>query len=1036
MNQSPLLSIIVPVYNVEPHLEKCLSSIQKQTFRNLEILAVDDGSSDGCAKILQSYAAKDSRIRVLRHEKNRGLFQARLTGVAAAQGEYIAFVDGDDAVTLDYYRPLIQRAEEENADMVMGNTIMEDENHWRFRYNSNFGLTAERTLCGKEIFRRFFENEGACFSWHTVYNKIYRRSLWKQALPDYAPIQERLIMTEDIAFSVVLYYYAQKMCFLPIDGYIYYRHSAASTGVSASVEAVRSKFRDVRRVFEFVKAFLESHELLPEFGGQYREWKERYFRWHSWNVQEALNRFQLSAGEAKQLKREFLEFYGKDDFEFARREDSFFTELKSSWNKQTEDLIGLICSPEVKAVSFDMFDTLVMRPFWNPDDLFRLVQIRMEKRFPQYRALSFYDMRIEAENSARKRLSVSSASFEDVTLEEIYREMSRLYLLPEEDCRELMQEEERLEIQFCSPRKSMKRLYELSLYIGKKVIITSDMYLPESVITRILENCGYRGHAHLYLSSSCRRLKATGNLYRMILSKEGLLPSELLHIGDSWHSDIQAGQAAGLRTFFVPKASDVFANWVSELKTNRCMKVLKEPSGEMIRYEYAAKQLPIRCMMALIANRYFDNPFYHCFYEGSDYNADPYLIGLYPVGMMVFGFVRELIDDAKKQGYDTLHFLARDGYLLQKVYDLLRPADAPPSHYFYTSRKALLSYAIHQPRDLFSIAQSIQITSHTPAELLSLYAPLLRPLTEEDRKRYYEAGVLLDVPFRDMSSFVSFVRAVIEISYDEKKAAASHSEMERYIRSIFQPHDAAIDLGYSGTLQGILCSLAGYPIDVYFLYSNGSTSAHTADRYGFRMKCYYDYTPAGSVSVRESLLMENGPSCIGYRKNGGTLSPVFEKNPLCYAEKYVYEEVHRGAYEFAQELLHHFADWQELFQLRAAEVSAPFEYFLCHAPAFDRALFSCCSMEDEVYAGISGYSLETIWGEDMAERGLLGTQPPSASSAAFASHSLPKGMEDLYTDGLFVRAYQWANRKFPKGSKSRENVKKIAARFFKEEPKQ
>ena len=287
-----------------------------------------------------------------------------------------------------------------------------------------------------------------------------------------------------------------------------------------------------------------------------------------------------------------------------------------------------------------------------------------------------------------------------------------------------------------------------------------------------------------------------------------------------------------------------------------------------------------------------------------------------------------------------------------------------------------------------------------------------------------------------MSSFVSFVRAVIEISYDEKKAAASHSEMERYIRSIFQPHDAAIDLGYSGTLQGILCSLAGYPIDVYFLYSNGSTSAHTADRYGFRMKCYYDYTPAGSVSVRESLLMENGPSCIGYRKNGGTLSPVFEKNPLCYAEKYVYEEVHRGAYEFAQELLHHFADWQELFQLRAAEVSAPFEYFLCHAPAFDRALFSCCSMEDEVYAGISGYSLETIWGEDMAERGLLGTQPPSASSAAFASHSLPKGMEDLYTDGLFVRAYQWANRKFPKGSKSRENVKKIAARFFKEEPKQ
>lgn len=90
-----LISVIVPVYNVEKYLRRCVDSILKQTYRNLEILLVDDGSTDGCAAICDDYGRKDVRVRVI-HKENGGLSSARNVGIDAAMGELLAFVDSDD----------------------------------------------------------------------------------------------------------------------------------------------------------------------------------------------------------------------------------------------------------------------------------------------------------------------------------------------------------------------------------------------------------------------------------------------------------------------------------------------------------------------------------------------------------------------------------------------------------------------------------------------------------------------------------------------------------------------------------------------------------------------------------------------------------------------------------------------------------------------------------------------------------------------------------------------------------------------------
>lgn len=112
-----LISVIVPVYKVEKYLDACVTSIVNQTYQNLEIILVDDGSPDNCPAICDEWATKDSRIKVI-HKKNGGLSDARNAGMAIATGEYIGFVDSDDVLSPDMYRVLYELVEQHAADVA------------------------------------------------------------------------------------------------------------------------------------------------------------------------------------------------------------------------------------------------------------------------------------------------------------------------------------------------------------------------------------------------------------------------------------------------------------------------------------------------------------------------------------------------------------------------------------------------------------------------------------------------------------------------------------------------------------------------------------------------------------------------------------------------------------------------------------------------------------------------------------------------------------------------------------------------------
>ena len=122
----PKVSVIIPVYNTEKYLRKCLDSVCNQTLSDIEIICVNDCSTDNSFEILKKYASKDDRIKLIDFKENKGAAVARNTGIDEAKGEYIGFVDSDDFIDLDFYEKLYNKAIETGADVTKSNLIFEN----------------------------------------------------------------------------------------------------------------------------------------------------------------------------------------------------------------------------------------------------------------------------------------------------------------------------------------------------------------------------------------------------------------------------------------------------------------------------------------------------------------------------------------------------------------------------------------------------------------------------------------------------------------------------------------------------------------------------------------------------------------------------------------------------------------------------------------------------------------------------------------------------------------------------------------------
>lgn len=167
----PLISVIVPIYKVEEYLDRCITSIVNQTYKNLEIILVDDGSPDQCPQICDEWKEKDDRIIVI-HKGNGGLSDARNAGLDIANGDYIGFVDSDDWISLDMYEKLLYVITEEKSDIVQCEFIKVDETYFESSNDTNYSVQS-------------FDVHDALLSLikenplkQVVWNKLYKKAIF------------------------------------------------------------------------------------------------------------------------------------------------------------------------------------------------------------------------------------------------------------------------------------------------------------------------------------------------------------------------------------------------------------------------------------------------------------------------------------------------------------------------------------------------------------------------------------------------------------------------------------------------------------------------------------------------------------------------------------------------------------------------------------------------------------------------------------------------------------------------------------------
>lgn len=175
----PLISIIIPIYNVEKYLEKCLRSVVNQTYKNLEIILVDDGSPDKCGEICDFYSKIDKRIKVI-HKKNGGLSEARNYGLDIMQGKYVMFIDSDDYIALNTCALVIETAEHKNADIVFVSYSLCDNDNFKF---NDLKRVKAKKISKKKALKSILTNSSTKSGqaiYQMAWGKLYSKNLFKE----------------------------------------------------------------------------------------------------------------------------------------------------------------------------------------------------------------------------------------------------------------------------------------------------------------------------------------------------------------------------------------------------------------------------------------------------------------------------------------------------------------------------------------------------------------------------------------------------------------------------------------------------------------------------------------------------------------------------------------------------------------------------------------------------------------------------------------------------------------------------------------
>lgn len=893
------LSVIIIGNN---NIENCLQNLSNQSYqKNMEIVVLSK-------KEKNEISEKYKNVRFIKSKDN--IFITLEENKEAITGEFVTLLNDVDSSTVDYYRCMVNSAMEENADVVMSNVILNYNDGGKAFLNLMESIL--KNIDDGNILDEYLKQEGLAAFWSIYGNKIFSKEVFFKALRKIK--KEDSHIQEFYAISI-LYSYCKKMSLVENE-FLFYSIEAERKYDCVQASLTKRIITDEDEIDNISKNFSYLNDFLKEFE-EYEQYKENIENW-------------------KKLYTDENEINKMD----------IVIKVSTAWNDKLDKIKREILKEETKIVSFDIFDTLIIRPFWNPIDLFTFLNDYFRKLTNTETGIDFSKLRVRAEERVRYFILRDKIK-QDMTLDDIYNEIANEGKIDKEIIAKMKEKEKELEISFCSARKTGKELYELARYLGKRVICITDMYLPKQTIESMLCKNGY-DIKEIYISGEIGLTKHSGDLYSKILEELNINASEMVHIGDNYYADYENSTKKGINGQFLAKAIDVFCD---ENITNNLGKLFKQNLPVWEDNTIGLNFLGIRCMLAIVANKYFDNP-YRTFNNLTDFNSDSKLVGYYALGMNLFGMADWLLKETS-QKYDKVVFCARDGYWTMQAYKILKDAykDVAEDKYLYISRKALIPATLQNRFDFYKLAELIDIYKYTPKTILKYIKTVLKDtgtLEEECSK----VGIDANKKFETQSEYNLFIKLIIDKFYDKEKHEKILKALKQYFTEIFKGNSCIFDIGYSAKPEMYLSKLINKPIDTYFINVNGGDAFDHARLGGFKLTNYLDYRPSIIGVVRELFMSTPAPSCISYNVDEDyNVSPAFEDRKVSYKERFVIDAMQKSAIEFIKDMVKNFKNEMNLLYYQKYYVSLPHEMYIHSANKLDRELLRGIELEDSVGLG-------------------------------------------------------------------------------------
>lgn len=586
------------------------------------------------------------------------------------------------------------------------------------------------------------------------------------------------------------------------------------------------------------------------------------------------------------------------------------------------DLKKLINRKQI--ISFDIFDTVIVRKVLKPSDIFRIVEALYIERYGKL-DLKFADVRSNAEPEATKKIGAQC-----IDLDDIYEYIKLTQSLDLETANKLKALEIEIELKFCVRNEYMYSFYKYCLENNKKIIFTSDMYLSEEVITEILHNNGYTEFHKLFLSSVIRKSKSNGSLYSHILNELSCSASEMLHIGDYYYADIINTMKKGIKSYYYQKP---------------CEYAFKRSDFKNLRKLYSSNlSISESIYFATVINKFFTQ-------RNTRNNMSSYDFGYIYCGILYLGFIKWLTEQLVEQDIEKVFFLARDGYMMHKVYSQINQGlVVPPSEYMYASRRAINIPTIQKDIDEFSMKI---LCNFLPGLNVEGYLNRVHIDASHHIEKIRQVGFLDEKHKIKTTTDKQKLAQLFKNLSDElcKKTAIEKEYLISYLDQIGFMNTSKIgivDIGWRGTTQNALEKLMASlnkKIEIKGFYLGTFSKAQEFVDKGFFMSGYgcnlsipksnFDVM-FECVEMFEFIFSAPHGSVINFRKKNDVIEPMCEVTNTSSKKSEMIKEFQEGSIDFITDFMKTESNYLKM-DIDAKSALNPISRLL-HSPTYEEAV--------------------------------------------------------------------------------------------------